>query len=150
MCAAPAAGLTLDSLKQAPSAAVGASGAAPKDVRVVREWAGPVCRSRLVNDGPAPVRVREAVLFDVPHDHPAETRLYGEGFTMLSQTAGTLGKPADLGLTDRKHYRIPQPADATTVYGVLTLSPPLVRLKAICGPGDAGEPVISVLLPNED
>ena len=92
MCAAPAAGLTLDSLKQAPSAAVGASGAAPKDVRVVREWAGPVCRSRLVNDGPAPVRVREAILFDVPHDHPAETRLDGEGFTMLSQTAGTCRK----------------------------------------------------------
>ena len=28
-------------------------------------------------------------------------------------------------------------------------TPPLVRLKALCGPGDAGEPVISVLLPNE-
>jgi hypothetical protein len=28
-------------------------------------------------------------------------------------------------------------------------TPPLVRLKAMCGPGDAGEPVISVLLPNE-
>jgi hypothetical protein len=27
---------------------------------------------------------------------------------------------------------------------------PLVRLKAICGPGDEGEPVITVLLPDED
>jgi hypothetical protein len=29
-------------------------------------------------------------------------------------------------------------------------TPPLVRLKAICGPGDDGEPVISVMLPNQD
>src|SRR5262249_39362840 len=28
--------------------------------------------------------------------------------------------------------------------------PPLVRLKALCGPGDQGEPVITVLLPEED
>jgi hypothetical protein len=29
-------------------------------------------------------------------------------------------------------------------------TPPLVRLKAVCGPGDAGEPVITVMLPEED
>jgi hypothetical protein len=29
-------------------------------------------------------------------------------------------------------------------------TPPLVRLKALCGPGDAGEPVITVMLPEED
>jgi hypothetical protein len=28
--------------------------------------------------------------------------------------------------------------------------PPLVRLKAECGPGDHGEPVVTVMLPNED
>ena len=28
--------------------------------------------------------------------------------------------------------------------------PPLVRLKALCGPGDQGEPVITVMLPEED
>ena len=33
----------------------------------------------------------------MPHALPPETHLYGEGFTMLSQTAGTLGKPTDLG-----------------------------------------------------
>src|SRR4051812_40695629 len=27
--------------------------------------------------------------------------------------------------------------------------PPLVRLKAVCGPGDAAEPVITVMLPEE-
>jgi hypothetical protein len=29
-------------------------------------------------------------------------------------------------------------------------SPPLIKLKAICGPGDDGEPVLTVLLPEED
>jgi hypothetical protein len=29
-------------------------------------------------------------------------------------------------------------------------TPPLVRLKAICGPGDRGEPVITVMVPEED
>jgi hypothetical protein len=29
-------------------------------------------------------------------------------------------------------------------------TPPLVRLKAICGPGDQGEPVVTVLFTDED
>jgi hypothetical protein len=29
-------------------------------------------------------------------------------------------------------------------------TPPLVGLKALCGPGDEGEPVITVMLPEED
>jgi hypothetical protein len=29
-------------------------------------------------------------------------------------------------------------------------TPPLVRLKALCGPGDQGEPVVTVMLPAED
>jgi hypothetical protein len=28
--------------------------------------------------------------------------------------------------------------------------PPLVRLKALCGPGDQGEPVLTVMMPDED
>jgi hypothetical protein len=29
-------------------------------------------------------------------------------------------------------------------------TPPLVRLKALCGPGDSGDPVMTVMLPAED
>ena len=29
-------------------------------------------------------------------------------------------------------------------------TPPLVRLKAVCGPGDQAEPVITVMMPDED
>jgi hypothetical protein len=29
-------------------------------------------------------------------------------------------------------------------------TPPLVRLKALCGAGDQGEPVVTVMMPDED
>jgi hypothetical protein len=29
-------------------------------------------------------------------------------------------------------------------------TPPLVRLKAVCGPGDHAEPVVTVMMRNED
>ncbi len=87
-------------------------------------WEGEVCRSVLRNTGGTPVRVREVVLFDGPHGMDGETPIYGEGFQMLSQTAGTLAEPKDVGsYTDRGHYRLPEPAGFRTVYGMLMLSP---------------------------
>jgi hypothetical protein len=71
--------LSPDAVRRAPAAVVPADA----NVRVVREWSGSVCRSKLVNDGPTPVRVQEVVLFDIPHALPPETHLYGEGFTKL-------------------------------------------------------------------
>lgn len=44
---------------------------------------------------------------------------------MLTQTGGTLGKPADLGnYTDAKHYKLPVPDASKTLYGMMTLAPP--------------------------
>ena len=81
-----------------------------KHIRLIRQWTGPLCRSRLINQGTRDVRVKEAVLFDLTLPLPAETRLYGEGFQMLTQTGGTLGQPTDLGnYTDAKHYKLPAP-----------------------------------------
>jgi alpha-galactosidase len=115
---------TIDVVRQAPSKVLLHDGSsAPEDVKVVREWTGAYCRSFLVNDTKTAVKVKEVVLCDIAHAYPPATHLYGEGFTMLSQTGGTLGKPVDFGLTDRGHYKIPQPGDATVVYGMLTLSP---------------------------
>ncbi|PYQ40892.1 MAG: alpha-galactosidase, partial [Acidobacteria bacterium] len=94
-------------------------------VRLLRAWQGARCRARVRNAGPSVVTVAEVVLFDVPHSLPPETAIYGEGFQMLSQTGGTVGQPADLGdYTDGKHYRMPQPADATVLYNLLALAPP--------------------------
>ena len=94
-------------------------------LRLARDWEGPLLQSRLTNAGREPVRIAEVVLADVEHDLDPRTRIYGEGFQMLSQTGGTLAAPAALGnYTDRDHYRAPIPGDADTCYGLLTLAPP--------------------------
>jgi alpha-galactosidase len=94
-----------------------------KQVKLVREWKGPLCRLRLINQGRRPVRVKEVILFDLALEMPAATGLYGEGFQMLSQTSGTLDRAIDLGnYTDAKHYRLPIPADARCFYGMMSLS----------------------------
>ena len=120
------AGLDRQSLVKAPSSVVPV-GDSPgiKQVKLTRQWNGAFCRSQLINGGTEAVRIKEVVLFDIPLSLPAETRLYGEGFQMLSQTSGTLGQPADLGdYTDAKHYRMPMPPDARTLYGMALLAAP--------------------------
>lgn len=71
------------------------------------------------------------MLFDIRHDLPASTQLYGESFQMLSQTAGTLAEPVNLGYDELKHYKIPQPADATVLTGLMTLAPPAADTMAL-------------------
>ena len=103
---------------------IGEAGEA-RQLKVTREWRGPLCRSRLINRGRTSVRVKEVVLFDLALHLPPETAFYGEGFQMLSQTGGTLGRPVDLGnYTDAKHYRMPLPANAQSAYGMMSLSLP--------------------------
>src|SRR5260221_9153634 len=45
---------------------------------------------------------------------------------MLSQTAGTLSHPVDLGYSEPKHYKIPQPEGVTAASGLLTLGPTML------------------------
>jgi alpha-galactosidase len=117
--AAPAP-LSLAAVKKAPGH-VDAS--AP--VQLTRTWLGNLCSAYITNRGKAPVRVREVILFDIPHSMPGDTLFYGEGSQMLSQTGGTLAAPEDIGdYTDAKHYKLPQPEGARTVYGVATFSTP--------------------------
>jgi alpha-galactosidase len=94
------------------------------DVRLERDGGPRRWHPRVVNRGKRPVRIREVVVFSLPHTLPAETQLYGESFQMLSQTAGTVGKPIALGYDEPKHYRIPGPDDATVVTGLITLTAP--------------------------
>ena len=76
----------------------------------------------MINRGGRAVRLREIVLFAAPHQLPPDTPLYGEGMQMLTQTGGTVGAPVDLGnYTDPKHYKLPEPAGAKTVYGLAVL-----------------------------
>ena len=136
--AAAAGPLTLVQVKSSPGRVVLADNepAAARDTVVLtRTWNGELCTSTLVNKGTKPVRVKEVVLFAIAHDLPPDTALYGESLQMLSQTGGTLAQPIDFGYSELKHYRVPQPADASVVTGLVTLTPP--------GAGGAsGEPVL--------
>ena len=103
-------------------------GADVSRVKVERQWKAAVCQSQLINQGRESVRIKEVVLFDLKLSWPESTRLYGEGFQMLTQTGGTLGQPADLGnYTDAKHYKLPTPDGAKALYGMMMLSPSRAR-----------------------
>ncbi|HXA52547.1 MAG TPA: glycoside hydrolase family 36 protein [Candidatus Acidoferrum sp.] len=106
---------------------------APQEVRTVEastavkltgERKGELYAARITNTGKTPVHVKEVSLFRIAHELPDTTTLYGESFQMLSQTAGTLGKPIDMAYDEFKHYKIPQPADAKVVTGMMMLTPP--------------------------
>ena len=51
---------------------------------------------------------------------------------------------------------VERPDDRTVLYGLHLRNdnragmPPLELLKAVCGPGDEGEPVITIMLPDEE
>jgi alpha-galactosidase len=94
-------------------------------LKLDRRWRGSICTAHLTNTSDSPRRVDHVVVFRIQHNLPRETALYGEGFTMLSQTGGTIAHPVDIGAyTDHGHYRMPVPAGATTVYNVLSLTAP--------------------------
>jgi alpha-galactosidase len=118
--------LTLEMVRAAPGRVVPVDAKAPgaKGLKLVRTWDGERCRSRVTNPGKKPVRVREVILFSIKHDLAPDTRLYGESLQMLSQTGGTLGQPVNLGYDEQKHYKVPQPEDATAVSSLLGLTPP--------------------------
>jgi alpha-galactosidase len=97
----------------------------PPGAELEREWNGPFLRARLVNRGRMPIPVHDVVVHEQSIPLPPESALYGEGFQMLSQTAGTLASPRDLSqYTDVAHYRIPAGGAARAYYGLLTLTPP--------------------------
>ena len=106
---------------------IGVAGA--RELEVALEWQGDHATATLRNTGKSAIAVHDVVLFDFAHQMPGDTLFYGEGFQMLSQTAGTIAKPVDLEqYTDRGHYKLPEPAGFRSVYGVSLFSRPDSRL----------------------
>src|SRR6476620_6767044 len=54
-------------------------------VKLERRWDGPVCHSQIVNRGRETIDVIGVMLFRLNLPLPPSTKLYGEGFQMLSQ-----------------------------------------------------------------
>ncbi|RAP76529.1 glycoside hydrolase family 36 protein [Paenibacillus montanisoli] len=113
-------------LKQASSFVrlVGNEEAAPEQLELQRHWSGDSCASTLINRGETGCSIKEIVLFqrDLPFD--ASTPVYGEGYSKLSQYAGTIANVSLIsGYSDRDHYKIPQAEGFQTVYNLALLSP---------------------------
>lgn len=91
-------------------------------VRLDRKWDGERCTFTLTNVGKAPVSLGNVVLFDIAaHGLDPATPIYGEGFSKLAQTSGSLMDPSYRGpFPDALHYRIHEPDGLPTVYGMMT------------------------------
>lgn len=123
--AADSTATLMSELRRSPGGRViAAPGEIDVSIKLEASWAGDRYRATLRNSGSRGVRIREVVLFDVAHGFAPDTPVYAEGFQMLSQNAGTLGQPRDVGgYTDRGHYRLPEPVGFRTGYGMLLVSP---------------------------
>jgi alpha-galactosidase len=116
--------LDLELIKAAPSRVTPVDGSADvSKIKLQKTWSGSNCRASLVSTAESPVRIKEIVLLHLELPLQPETRIYGEGFQMLSQTSGTISKPIDLSnLTDARHYKMPVPDGARAFYGMMTLT----------------------------
>ncbi|WP_051692057.1 glycoside hydrolase family 36 protein [Pedobacter borealis] len=112
-------------LKDAPAKVILTDGAAADALIVGRKWSSDLCALSVKNTSAKAVQVKEVVVFDLQHQLADTTKIYGEAFQKLGQIGGTLGKPEDWGTyPDRSHYKIPEPENLRTAYGMLTLQLP--------------------------
>lgn len=93
-------------------------------ISLQRVWEADCCKSRLVNEGKVAAHIAEIVLFKGKLPFPAQTNIYGEGYSKLSQYKGTLAEPKLIScVSDRDHYRLPVKNGFFTVYNLLAFLP---------------------------
>ncbi len=101
----------------------GYSAHAPEGISVSRIWRENRLYARATNTTDHVLCVDEIVLLS-GELQSADISFYGEGYSMLSQYGGTLGKPASIGgYTDHAHYRLPEAEGWFTVYNLLLIGP---------------------------
>ncbi len=111
-------------IKKSVPLAVLQNGSISSDIKIVRKWDGNNCKISITNNASSVVKLKEIILFSADKLFTDTTRMYAEGFQLLSQTGGTLDKPKDLGFyTDRDHYKLPEPSGYRVIYNLLHLSP---------------------------
>src|SRR4029078_13308163 len=130
---------TLPDIWKAPWRVVGGPGADKLIVTRQRASGQNFAASRVSNPTDRAVSVKEGVLCEVSlRLVPPDTLVYGEGFQMLTQTAGSVGNPVDAGsYTDAKHYRLPTATNtdgARTFYGMMKIGSVLEARNAAINP----------------
>lgn len=95
-------------------------------LQIVRSWDNKVCHSTIVNHSTQSLHVGSIVLFEIDGAAlDSSSRIYGEGFQMLSQTGGSLAHPQNIGgYTDEGHYKIASPHRMPTAYGMFNITWP--------------------------
>ncbi|MDO6605646.1 glycoside hydrolase family 36 protein [Arenibacter palladensis] len=93
-------------------------------IKFEREWKGNICKSKLTNTSDDILFPKDVILFEFQdHGLDPESPVYGEGFQMLHQNGGSLGKPENIGkYSDKDHYRIPNVDNLPTAYGMLNVN----------------------------
>ena len=106
--------------------------------------------------------IEDGVLIDLTGNFPSDTRLFKWPVACTSRVwermeAAAQKQGNDLGLCVWDicymaiHGVISRPDPSMVIFQVaLPLGGPLETLKMVCGPGDHGEPVLTVMLPDED
>lgn len=95
-------------------------------LQITRNWDNKFCRSAIVNNSKQTIHVNNIVLFEIDGGVlDSSSRIYGEGFQLLTQTGGSLGHPQNIGgYTDEGHYKLIGPHHMPTAYGMFNLTLP--------------------------
>ncbi|WP_105617616.1 glycoside hydrolase family 36 protein [Vallitalea okinawensis] len=85
-------------------------------------WDGSLLKSSITNKGNEVVKLDEVIIMSGEHGLPGDTKLYGEGYNMLSQYKGTLDKEVAITkYTEQGHYKFKQKEDYRTVYNLAVI-----------------------------
>ena len=92
--------------------------------RVDATWNGNTCRLTLTNTSSDPLRPGDLTVFSTKMPFSADTKVYGEGFNILSQYGGTITDCHLIGsYSDYSHYKLYKPEDMNQVYNMAIFSP---------------------------
>ena len=91
---------------------------------LLASWQGNLAKLTLTNEGACERAIGDLTLFNAEMPFAPDTRIYGEGYNMLSQYDGTV-KEAKLFASygDYGHYKLYKPEGLNQVYNMLILYP---------------------------
>lgn len=89
-----------------------------------RSFQGNICRSMIQNATAEDIKVKEVIISRGKMPFAGDTKIYAEGYNMLSQTKGTIAEPQDMTpYSDRAHYRLPSKSGFFTAYNLMLFAP---------------------------
>lgn len=93
-------------------------------LRLYANWSGNLCDLTLTNNSDKEQKIGDLTLFSADMIFPSDTKIYGEGYNMLSQYNGTV-KESKLfaSFSDYDHYKLYKPDGINQVYNMLILYP---------------------------